>query len=218
MIERDDRFKGSVERADVKFLRRVLHVELATMSPRPPLDLRQPVQAAITFLTHPAYFWHVGALVLLGDAALTQLIIRFVPYTEIDFSTYIEQVALYDKGERDYALLTGSTGPVVYPVGHVYIHSLLSSITNAGKNQFLLQQIYGAVYLVCELLAMAIYATAGGVPNYALVLLALSKRLHSIYVLRLFNDCWTTLGMLASVLAFARKDFTIGTALFRCVL
>lgn len=49
------------------------------MSVRPPLDLRQPVQAAIAFLTHPAYFWQVGLLVLLGDALLTQLIIRFVP-------------------------------------------------------------------------------------------------------------------------------------------
>lgn len=153
--------------------------------------------------------------------------------TEIDFSTYAEQVALYDKGERDYALLTGATGPVVYvafplprplleltairyPAGHVYIHSFLSSISSSGKNQFLLQQIYAALYIACEFLAMSIFRTAGGVPNYALVLLALSKRLHSIYVLRLFNDCWTTLGMLASVLAFAKKKFTIGSALFRC--
>ncbi|KZO99402.1 glycosyltransferase family 58 protein [Calocera viscosa TUFC12733] len=188
------------------------------MSARPPLNLGQPVQAATTFLTHPAYFWHVAALVLLGDAVLTQLIIRFVPYTEIDFSTYIEQVTVYDKGERNYALLTGSTGPVVYPAGHVYIHSLLSSITDGGKNQFLLQQIYGALYLACEILAMAIYRTAGGVPNYVLVLLAMSKRLHSIYVLRFFNDCWTTLGMLASVLAFAKKDFTIGSILFSLAL
>ncbi|KZT57146.1 glycosyltransferase family 58 protein [Calocera cornea HHB12733] len=188
------------------------------MSARPPLNLGQPVQALTTFLTHPAYFWHVAALVLAGDAVLTQLIIWFVPYTEIDFSTYMEQVAVYDKGERDYALLTGSTGPVVYPAGHIYIHSLLSYLTSGGEDRFLLQEIYAALYFACQLLAVLIYRTAGGVPNYVLLLLAGSKRLHSIYVLRLFNDCWTTLGMMASVLAFAKRDYTIGSALFSMAL
>lgn len=28
--------------------------------------------------THPAYFWALASLVVIGDAALTQLIIRFV--------------------------------------------------------------------------------------------------------------------------------------------
>ncbi|EJT98393.1 glycosyltransferase family 58 protein [Dacryopinax primogenitus] len=188
------------------------------MSPRPSLDLRQPIQSLTTFLTHPAYFWHVAALLLLGDAVLTQLIIRFVPYTEIDFSTYVEQVAIYDKGERDYVLLTGSTGPVVYPAGHVYIHSFLSQISHAGQDQFLLQQIYGALYLLTQFLAMAVYRTAGGVPNWVLLLLAASKRLHSIYVLRLFNDCWNVLGMMGSILAFARGHYTVGSALFSLAL
>ncbi len=34
--------------------------------------------------------------------------------TEIDWSTYMQQVKGFLSGERDYALLGGDTGPLVY--------------------------------------------------------------------------------------------------------
>ena len=76
------------------------------------------------------YFWALAGLVVLGDAVLTQLVIKFVPCkaspfvqsllrpthaidTEIDWKTYMVHIDLYLSGERDYSKITGPTGPVV---------------------------------------------------------------------------------------------------------
>ncbi|TBU65668.1 glycosyltransferase family 58 protein [Dichomitus squalens] len=168
---------------------------------------------AYNLLTDPRYFGTLATLVIVGDAVLTQLIVRFVPYTEIDWETYMYQLELYMKGERDYALITGPTGPIVYPAGHVYVHHMLYSLTDAGQNLWKGQQIYGGLYLITLALTAAIYKQAGGVPNWILLLLPLSKRLHSIYVLRLFNDCWAVVGAQAAILAFARGWDALGILL-----
>ncbi|EEB91122.1 hypothetical protein MPER_10573, partial [Moniliophthora perniciosa FA553] len=105
--------------------------------------------------------------------------------TEIDWETYIIQVQQFLKGERDYSQITGPTGPLVYPAGHLYIHTLLERITNSGSNIGFAQQIY-----------------------------ALLKRLHSIYVLRLFNDCWSVVAMQCATLAFQSGNDDLGIVLF----
>lgn len=53
-----------------------------------------------------------------------------------------------------------------------------------------MQIIFAALYVVTQGLAMRLYIKSGVMPPWSLVLLTMSKRLHSIYVLRLFNDCW----------------------------
>ncbi|KAI0709420.1 glycosyltransferase family 58 protein [Earliella scabrosa] len=185
-------------------------------------SLPRPLQSLWTFalnlLTNPQYFRVLAALVILGDAVLTQLIIRFVPYTEIDWETYMFQLELYLKGERDYALITGPTGPIVYPAGHVYVHQFLYALTDSGKSLWKGQQVYGALYLATLALTAAIYKQAGGVPNWVLLLLPLSKRLHSIYVLRLFNDCWAVFAAQAAILAFAHSWDAVGILLLGCAL
>ena len=110
-----------------------------------------------------------------------------------------------------------------YPAGHVYIHSLLHSYTNSGLNIPLAQQLYAQLYMVSVVLTCAIYqqcragseAQARSMPNWVLLLLPLSKRLHSIYVLRLFNDCWVAVAAQAGVLALASGWYNIGCILFR---
>lgn len=55
------------------------------------------------------------------------------------------------------------------------------------------------------------------VPPYALVLMTFSKRLHSIYVLRMFNDGVAMLFLYAAVLAWTSKRprWTTGCIIFR---
>ncbi|KXN82615.1 Dol-P-Man:Man(5)GlcNAc(2)-PP-Dol alpha-1,3-mannosyltransferase [Leucoagaricus sp. SymC.cos] len=152
-------------------------------------------------LFDPKYFWILASLVIIGDAVLTELIIKFIPYTEIDWETYMVQTELYIKGQHNFTLITGPTGPLVYPAGHVRIHEYLHNLTDSGRAIRLAQHIYGALYILTLIATCGIYRKAGNIPNWVVILLPLSKRLHSIFVLRLFNDCWAVFLMTLAVLA-----------------
>ncbi|KAI0957395.1 hypothetical protein AcW1_005800 [Taiwanofungus camphoratus] len=183
---------------------------------RLPRPLKHFEPLLISLLTDSRYFHVLAVLVIVADAILTELIIRFVAYTEIDWETYIVQLELYLKGERDYALITGPTGPVVYPAGHLYVHRFLYAITNSGTNLAVAQQIYALLYVTSLSLTCKIYGQAGNVPNWILLLLPFSKRLHSIFVLRLFNDCWTVVAAQAAILAYGQELDVWGTILLGC--
>lgn len=79
----------------------------------------------------------------------------------------------------------------------------------------LAQKIYGLLYLTTLGLSCGIYYSAGHVPNWIILLLPLSKRLHSIFVLRLFNDCWCVAAVQAAILAFQNGFYDTGILLFR---
>ncbi|CAL3962833.1 unnamed protein product [Diplocarpon coronariae] len=152
---------------------------------------------------------YVPPLLLLMDAILTGLIIYKVSYTEIDWTTYMQHVELYIEGERDYTKLTGSTGPLVYPGAHVYVYWALYHITDKGRNILLAQRLFGALYLVTLAVVMACYRRAKA-PLYIFPMLILSKRLHSIFVLRLFNDCFAVFFLWVAIYFFQRRMWTIG--------
>lgn len=97
----------------------------------------------------------------------------------------------------------------------MYIHQALHHLTNTGLNIPFAQIIYAGLYLVHITFACAIYHQAGGIPNLVILLLHLSKRLHSIFILRLFNDCWSVVIMQASILAYQRGRMAIGSVLLR---
>ena len=129
--------------------------------------------------------------------------------TEIDWSTYMQQVRLFLKGERDYTKLEGDTGPLVYPALHVYIYSALYYLTDHGTSIQKAQHIFAALYICTLTLVISCYRKVGA-PPYILGLLVLSKRLHSIFLLRLFNDAWAVLGLWASIWFFQRKRWLLG--------
>lgn len=112
-----------------------------------------------------------------------------------------------------------------YPAGHVYIHDMLYELTNKGLNISKAQQVYAVLYLGTLALAYATYLTARPatsshpsvrlIPNRIFLVLPLSKRLHSIYVLRLFNDCWEVAAANAAILALANGYYVVGTVALR---
>ncbi len=154
--------------------------------------------------------------------------------TEIDWETYMTHIKVFHAGERNYSRITGPTGPLVYvpkatflmilqlfsvryPAGHVRLHELLYEITDAGRDVHLAQYIYGVLYLTTLTLTSALYRAAGNVPNWIILLLPLSKRLHSIFVLRLFNDCWAVAAVQLAILLFQKGFYDSGMMFFRCV-
>ena len=96
---------------------------------------------AIDIAVNPKYTRWLSPLLLVADACLCVLIIWKIPCklpfqadpiattivrannfehidTEIDWKAYMQQIAQYRSGERDYTLIKGDTGPLVYPAGN----------------------------------------------------------------------------------------------------
>jgi len=89
----------------------------------------------------------------------------------------------------DYERLEGQTGPLVYPAGFVYIFALLRALTDEGKNIFRAQLIFSGLHgLLLLIVLMGVYLKTSTTPDFALPLVVLSRRAHSIFELRLFND------------------------------
>lgn len=83
-----------------------------------------------------------------------------LPDTEIDWKAYMEQAEQYIDGQRDYSMIKGNTGPLVYPAAHLYIYSALYRITDRGKDILLAQAIFAWLYVGALGLVMACYRRA----------------------------------------------------------
>ncbi|TKX19884.1 ALG3-like protein [Elsinoe australis] len=153
--------------------------------------------------------WHTRwlcPLLVAGDAVLTAGIVWKVPYTEIDWKAYMQQITTYLSGERNYTKITGSTGPLVYPAMHVHLYNLLHRLTTSGTSIPIAQYLFGALYLLTLALVLQVHRHVHA-PPWLLPLLCLSKRLHSIYVLRLFNDCFAIFFLWLAIYLLQRKNY-----------
>eukprot|EP00854_Cymbomonas_tetramitiformis_P007572 gene7572-9017_t len=117
-----------------------------------------------------------------------------------------------------------------YPGGFVYLFAALRWLTAedvptaqftplvAELTMLLLRKTdvvyFIGVYLLNLAVVFAIYVRSKAVPAWALVLLILSKRVHSIFVLRLFNDGVTMLLAHISILFFQSKRWVTGLIIF----
>ncbi len=93
----------------------------------------------------------------------------------------------------------------MYPAGFVYFYAMLRSAT--GGAVAAAQPVFAALYVATLAVVLAVYVAAGVVPPAALPLLCLSKRVHSIYVLRLFNDPVAMLPAFAAVALAQRRHW-----------
>ena len=141
----------------------------------------------------------VSALLCAFELVFCVAIVRVVPYTEIDWRAYMDEVGGFLRGERDYTKLEGDTGPLVYPAGFVYLYAILKkhilgcadddACADARDVRFA-QYVFTVIYVAHLAVTLATYRGCRNqaVPPYALGLLVMSKRLHSVFVLRMFND------------------------------
>ncbi|CAL9023911.1 unnamed protein product [Prunus brigantina] len=149
---------------------------------------------------------------LLCDAVLVALIIAYIPYTKIDWDAYMSQVSGFLDGERDYSNLKGDTGPLVYPAGFLYFYSAFQYVT--GGEVYPAQILFGVLYIINLGIILFIYGKTDVVPWWAMSLLCLSKRMHSIFVLRLFNDCLAMMLLHASLVSLLHQRWHLGLIIF----
>mmetsp|Transcript_719 Transcript_719/g.1517 ORF Transcript_719/g.1517 Transcript_719/m.1517 type:complete len:435 (-) Transcript_719:1315-2619(-) len=183
---------------------------------------------------------------ILAEVALGYLIIRKVPYTEIDWVAYMQEVDFWLDGEYDYRKIRGDTGPLVYPAGFLYLFGFLQWLTNREIPKA--QVIFLVFYVLTQSIVFMLYlmvlrqiqkmrqyrtvtatstnegygvgeaswSTAHEVWSFriAMGLLCLSKRYHSIFLLRLFNDGPTMLVAYISFWCFMKNKWNIGCFVF----
>ncbi|XP_072560313.1 dol-P-Man:Man(5)GlcNAc(2)-PP-Dol alpha-1,3-mannosyltransferase isoform X1 [Paramormyrops kingsleyae] len=159
------------------------------------------------------YTFLVTAVLWLFEIGINIWVIQKVAYTEIDWKAYMEEVEGVINGTYDYTLLKGGTGPLVYPAGFVYIFTALYYITGHGLNIRMGQYLFAAFYLVTLLLVFRIYHRTQRVPPYVFFFVCCaSYRIHSIYVLRLFNDPVAMMLLFGATNLFLEGHWTMGCA------
>jgi alpha-1,3-mannosyltransferase len=118
--------------------------------------------------------------------------------------------------------LAGDTGPLVYPAGFLYVYAALRWLVgDDGRGPTAIrnaQWLFLALYLVVQALVLRIYAAAKPGPPWIAFLLAASKRVHSLFFLRMFNDCFAMAFAYAAVLLFTQQKVWRPTFLYECLL
>ena len=161
------------------------------------------------------FSWLICIILIAAEIIVNILVIRNIKYTEIDWFAYMSQVEGFLNGTFDYNNLNGSTGPLVYPAGFVYIFSALYSITDYGRNILLAQYIFAIIYLVSLIVIFRIYLISTKMPPYMYLFLScFTYRIHSIYILRLFNDPVAMLFLYTAVYAFLSNKWLLGCTLY----
>ncbi|KFB40388.1 AGAP007168-PA-like protein [Anopheles sinensis] len=165
---------------------------------------------AKSLIFDPARLPFISVLILAAELVLNVFIVQNVRYTEIDWKAYMQECEGFLNGTTDYSQLRGDTGPLVYPAGFVYIYSALYFLTSRGTNIRLAQYIFTGIYLLQLALVMRLYCKSRKIPPYVmLITIFTSYRIHSIYVLRLFNDPIAILFLYTALNAFIDGRWTL---------
>ena len=78
----------------------------------------------------------------------------------------------------------------------------------------MMQVVIWGAYLMTQALVMRLYIVSEKTPPYLLLVLTLSKRIHSIFVLRLFNDAWTMLAAYLALNCLVDRHWTLAIFVF----
>jgi hypothetical protein len=175
------------------------------------------------------------------EIILSRLVVLNVSYTEIDWEAYMEEVETWwVDGEHDYRNIRGGTGPLVYPAGFLYLFLAARGLTSNGTDVRQAQNIFLGFYVATQLVVLLLYqqtvrflrqqqttkstkdsddtnfALAHEIWSWriAMALTCLSKRGHSIFLLRLFNDGPTMMFFYVAALLFVKQRWNTGCVVF----
>ncbi|KAM9792031.1 dol-P-Man:Man(5)GlcNAc(2)-PP-Dol alpha-1,3-mannosyltransferase [Syngnathus typhle] len=161
------------------------------------------------------YTFLVVSVLWFLEIGINVWVIQKVAYTEIDWKAYMDEVEGVINGTYDYTELKGDTGPLVYPAGFVYIFTVLYYITGSGANIRVGQYLFAVFYLITLLLVFRIYCRTKKVPPYVFFFMCCaSYRIHSIFVLRLFNDPVAMMLLFAAVNLFIDGRWSLGCGIY----
>ncbi|THU60362.1 hypothetical protein C4D60_Mb07t11870 [Musa balbisiana] len=118
----------------------------------------------------------------------------------------------FSKRGRHYTKLKGDTGPLVYPVGFLYVYPAIKFLI--GGEVFPAQILFGILYIINLGIIFFIYIKTDLFPWWALALLCLSKRVHSIFILCLFNDCFALTLLHASLALLLCQQWHLALTIF----
>ena len=209
-------------------------------SNRPSSESGSLLRRLYTYFGSATYDLPFVLALLILEGVLCVAIIRRVAYTEIDWIAYMEEVETYMAGERDYLQIRGGTGPLVYPAGFLYLYQWLRHLAGGdGSDILAAQYAFAALYVVNSAVVLGLYTSvlmecrrrrsdesSGNTPSelsdahmtwswrVAMGLTCLSKRIHSIFVLRLFNDAPAMFLLYLSTYLFAKSMWRTGCFVF----
>ncbi|XP_012260274.1 lethal(2)neighbour of tid protein [Athalia rosae] len=169
----------------------------------------------ISLITDPKRLPLVACILIILEIFVNIFVIEKVRYTEIDWIAYMQEVEGFLNGTLDYSKLRGDTGPLVYPAGFVYIYSILYYATSYGTNIRRAQHFFAALYILLLILVFRIYHKTKKVPPYLIILTCTtSYRIHSIFILRLFNDPIAMVFLFASINLFLDSRWYLGSLFY----
>jgi alpha-1,3-mannosyltransferase len=183
----------------------------------PSWSLSSLLSLAKSLVFDPSYSVYAACALILVEAVVNPLIIHKVRYTEIDWIAYMQEVegVIGKNGTYDYAELRGDTGPLVYPAGFVWIYSFLYRLTDSGTDVRTAQYAFALLYLLTLAAVFRLMIRSGKLPPYALVFMSVaSYRVHSIFVLRLFNDPVAMFLLYVALNCYVSDRWSLGSTFF----
>ncbi|KAE8748285.1 hypothetical protein FOCC_FOCC004921 [Frankliniella occidentalis] len=180
------------------------------------------LRTAFSMVTSPQFWKSVildperisimACILLVIEVVLNIFVIERVRYTEIDWKAYMQEVEGVLNGTYDYSELKGDTGPLVYPAGFVYVYMIFYYATQQGRNIKIAQYIFYLLYIILLMLVFRIYIKTKKIPPFVLFLsIITSYRVHSIFVLRMFNDPIAMIFLYAAINCFMDGRWTLGS-------
>jgi alpha-1,3-mannosyltransferase len=178
---------------------------------------------------------------MLFEIILNIILILYEPTYIFDWDAYMEEVyGAFHNYTFDYSKLKGDTGALVYPAGFVWLYTLFykvfqwdyvhftteypesrknisgydaRTIRPAGR-MYGIQVMHFVLYLMVLTLLFRIYRRTRNLPPYAFPLLVLSRRVHSIFVLGFFNDCFALFFFLLALDRYTLNKWFLGCVLY----